>query len=294
MPEPLVQTKAMKTAESSVFPFEKWLPQLSALSKKYQAASPFPHIVLEDFLNHDSLDKALSDFPDVRSGDWIHYLHINEKKYGKTNAKQFSPAIRRVVDELNSPEFVALLTKLTGIHGLFADPSLEGGGLHQSVKGGYLNIHADFTVHPHHRNWRRRVNVLVYLNKDWPESYGGQLELWDRQMKACEHKVTPLFNRSVIFNTDADSFHGHPDPLQCPEGVSRKSIALYYFTEEKTPPKIQSTEYRARPSDGFKAMWIYLDKMALRFYDRIKRALGLDDSFASNVLNSIYRFFGRK
>ncbi len=281
----------MKTIDSSVFPYLKWDAELASLSRSYQSAGPYPHIVLENFLAAEALHKALQEFPDVRSGDWIHYLHVNEKKYGKNNPKQFGPAVRQVIDELNSPAFVAFLGKLTGIQGLFADPALEGGGLHQSVRGGYLNIHADFTVHPHHRHWRRRVNVLVYLNEAWEDSYGGHLELWDRQMKTCRHKVLPVFNRAVIFNTDADAFHGHPEPLKCPENASRKSIALYYFTEEKTAPKIQSTEYRARPGDGLKALWIYLDKMLLRVYDQVKRTFKLDDQFASNLLQRISNFF---
>lgn len=281
----------MKT-ETPVFPYSKWEAELPVLSRDYQAAGPYPHTVLDHFLSDDALRGALQEFPDVHTGDWIHYLHVNEKKYGRTDAKQFSPAIRKIIDELNSREFVAFLSKLTGIPGLFADPSLEGGGLHQSVRGGYLNIHADFTVHPHHRHWQRRVNVLVYLNENWEDSFGGHLELWDRQMKACCKKVLPIFNRCVIFNTDADAFHGHPEPLTCPETASRKSIALYYFTEEKKPV-IQSTEYRARPKDGLKALLIYLDKMVLRGYDAVKRALNLDDRFASNLLKRIAKLFGK-
>ena len=85
---------------------------------------------------------------------------------------------------------------------------LEGGGIHQSTRGGFLNIHADFTVHPHQKNWQRRVNVLVYLNNDWHEEWGGKLELWDRKMKACEESVLPVYNRCVIFNTDAEIYGG--------------------------------------------------------------------------------------
>ena len=287
----------MKTADPSVFPYAKWGQELTSLSLQYRSAEPFPHIVLEDFLTEESLKKALQEFPDVNSGDWIHYLHINEKKYGKNNPKQFGPAVRQVIDELNSPAFVSFLTRLTGIEGLFADPSLEGGGLHQSPRGGFLNIHADFNVHPHHRNWRRRMNALIYLNKDWQDSYGGHLELWDQAMKKCVEKVSPVLNRCVIFNTNEDAYHGHPLPLTCPENKTRKSIALYYFSKEKNAPKVRSTEYRARPGDGIKGVGIYLDKMLVRTYDAVKRRLDLSDDFASNSLKTIdrlKRFFGGK
>ena len=276
-----------------IFPYARCLSDLQNLQLDYQSASPFPHIVLDQFLNQDVLEKAVSEFPSVDSGKWVHYAHVNEKKYGKTDSSQFGPTLKRIVDELNSPQFVSFLSELTGIQGLFADPSLEGGGLHQSKRGGYLNIHADFTVHPHHRTWRRRVNVLVYLNHNWQEAYGGHLELWDKKMKACEKKVLPVFNRSVIFNTDFDSFHGHPEPLTCPESFTRKSLAFYYFTEEKEKPLIRSTEYRARPKDGIKGVWVYLDKMVLRIYDRIKRTLKLNDDFASSVLSKLSRLFHR-
>ncbi|MBI3313346.1 MAG: 2OG-Fe(II) oxygenase [Candidatus Omnitrophica bacterium] len=272
-----------------IFPYERWLPQLETLKARYQKAEPFAHIMLENLLDPQIAANVLSEFPAPKSGTWIHYMHVNEKKLGMTTLSNFGPAVQAVVQELNSPRFVQFLSDLTGIQGLFPDDSLEGGGLHQSPRGGFLNIHADFTVHPHHRTWRRRVNLLLYLNQNWPDSYGGHLELWDKKMRHCVHHIAPLFNRSVIFNTDADSFHGHPEPLACPPGVTRKSIALYYFTEESTPPRIRSTEYRARPGDGLKAVTIYLDKMILRFYDRFKRFFGINDDFASKTLKGIAR-----
>jgi 2OG-Fe(II) oxygenase superfamily len=129
----------------------------------------------------------------------------------------------------------------------------------------------------------------VYLNRDWQESYGGQLELWDRQIKRCVQRIAPVFNRAVIFRTDPDSFHGHPDPMICPTSFTRKSLALYYFTDEPQPFMVRSTEYRARPGDGARAVWIYLDKMALRGYDKVKRRFGLSDRFASDLLKRLGR-----
>ena len=216
-----------------VFDHARYKAQVPALEAAYAGGKEFPHIVLDDFLDGNILAEALASFPPIRDDAWIHYIHYNEKKGGLNKREYIPEVLRHVIDELNSPLFVNWLTQVTGIEGLMADPGMEGGGLHQIERGGYLNIHADFTAHPHHRMWRRRVNVLVYLNPDWKEEYGGQLELWTKDVDRCFEKVLPLFNRCVIFNTDSDSFHGHPDPLTCPPDRTRKSIALYYFTEEK-------------------------------------------------------------
>lgn len=129
--------------------------------------------------------------------------------------------------------------------------------------------------------------MLVYLNKNWQESYGGSLELWDRKMKNCVKKVAPVFNRAVIFNTDDDSYHGYPNLITCPENITRKSIALYYFTEEAAH-KVHSTNYKPIPTDSLlKRCMIFLDKMALGSYDMFKRIFKFDDRFVSNVLKTI-------
>ncbi len=273
----------------AIFPYSRWQSEMPFLLKRYRSAEPFPHIVLDNFLNPETAEKAAAEFPPIGSEEWIHYVHLNERKFGNTNLRSFTPTLRVIVEELNSPRFIGFLSELSGIEGLFADKSLEGGGLHQSPRGGFLNIHADFNVHPHHRDWRRRMNTLIYLNKDWKNSYGGHLEIWDKGMKKCVHKVSPILNRCVIFNTNEDAYHGHPEPMTCPEDVTRKSIALYYFSKEERAPKVQSTEYKARPGDGIKAVGIYLDKMLVRGYDAVKRRLNLSDDFASNSLKAIDR-----
>ena len=272
-----------------VMSYAKWQAQLPELKLRYQAGRPFPHIVLDDFLEPKIVSEAAHEVPAPDSEAWSHYVHINERKLGSTNRKEFPEHVGLIVDALNAPRFLAFLSDLTGIPGLQADESLEGGGMHQIRRGGFLNVHADFTVHPKRRNWRRRVNVLLYLNEDWLESYGGNLELWEKDMSKCAHSIQPLINRAVIFNTDEDAYHGHPDKLTCPENRTRKSIALYYFTESQGAVHERSTEYKARPSDGLKSAAIFADKMALRFYDFAKRRLGLDDRTTARILKLISR-----
>lgn len=274
-----------------VYSYSRWNSQLPDLRKHYQTAEPFPHIALDNFLETPVLERALQEFPKADSQDWISYRHINSNKLGKTDRKTFPPTVGAVIDELNSPQFVQFISELSGIEGLFPDEDLEGGGMHQSTKGGFLNVHADFTAHTHHPDWQRRVNIIVYLNKDWDDAYGGQLELWDKQMTKVMHRVSPIFNRVVIFNCDFDSFHGHPIPMTCPENMSRKSLALYYYTKQDRPVLAKSTEYRARPSDStLRKVFIYLDKMALRAYDKARRTFGISDKTVSKFL----RFFSKK
>jgi len=236
------------------------------------------------------LNDCIAEFNKLNETDgWINYKHYNENKRGLNKLDLLPATIKSTINELNSPEFLEFLSKLTGIKDLQKDDGLEGGGIHQSTRGGYLNIHADFTVHPHHRNWQRRVNVLVYLNKEWEEAWGGKLELWDKQMKACEAAVLPVFNRCVIFNTDADSYHGHPEPMTCPEGVFRRSIALYYYTVEANPFR-RATYYQARPGEGSKKILVRLDNAMVSLYTAIKGRLGANDKVVSNML----KFFSKK
>lgn len=278
------------TTQSAIINTEKWAVLAKTHAAAYQAADPYPHAQFDNFLEDWAATEAMHAFPAVGGEGWIHYLHVNEKKHGLNKMDRIPVFLQEVITALNSPEFVHYLSQLTGIPNLLPDPSLEGGGLHQSQRGGFLNIHADFTVHPHKRNWRRRVNVLVYLNEGWLPEYGGELELWSRDMKRCVQKISPVFNRCAIFNTDEDSYHGLPEPIRCPEGMSRKSIALYYFTEEDATPRKKATNYRARPGDGIRAVFIYLDKQLVNVYNTIKGWLGINDDFVSKVL----KIFNRK
>ncbi len=275
------QTRAATHLEPLV-PYASLYERLDDLRAQFAAADPFPYVVIDDFLAPNLVEEMLAEFPPVSSGGWIHYVHFNERKFGNTKRDGFGPTIGAVVDELNSARFLRFLSDMSGIEDILPDKTLEGGGLHQSERGGFLNVHADFTTHPHRHDWRRRLNLLLYLNRDWDDTYGGHLELWDTGMRTCRRRIAPILNRCVVFQTDPTSFHGHPDPMTCPPGITRKSLALYYFTQEATLAR--STDYRARPGEGVRGLGIYLDNVVLRAYDRAKRALGIDDTFASTLL----------
>jgi Rps23 Pro-64 3,4-dihydroxylase Tpa1-like proline 4-hydroxylase len=273
----------------SLFPYWKWSSKTTALAQEYRQNMPVPHIFLHDFLDTETAFAMANEFPGPRTDAWTQYKHQNENKLGLNKRLLFPPNLGRATDELNSPAFLEWISELTGIPNLVADPSLEGGGLHQSGKDGFLNVHTDFSMHHYHKNWRRRVNLIVYLNEEWNEQWGGAIELWDRQMKHCVARYPPRLNQALIFNTDENSFHGFPEALTCPESVTRKSLALYYYTVEKDGRfAARSTDYRARPGDGpGKAMLIWLDKKAVDFYSRAKTRFGFSDEFASKLLGRI-------
>ncbi len=283
----------MTDHEESLFPYEKWSRRLPDLASQYRENRPFPHIELADFLDETVARLAAEEFPAPDSESWIQYKHFNENKMGKSRREEFPPLIGRLVDELNSTEFVDWLSRLTGIAHLLPDVDLDGGGLHQSEAGGFLNMHADFTTHHHKTNWRRRCNLILYLNDGWKDEWGGALELWDSEMRECVTAIPPRINHAVVSSTSEDSYHGFPEPIRCPADVTRKSLALYYYTEETDGAyRGRSTNYRARPQDGLKALPIWLDKTAVACYSKIKSMFGLSDDFVSRVLRFFYRSRG--
>ncbi|MBA1338741.1 MAG: Proline 4-hydroxylase (includes Rps23 Pro-64 3,4-dihydroxylase Tpa1), contains SM-20 domain [Pelagibacterales bacterium] len=213
----------------------------------YLKAKPFPNIELNNLFNESFLTKVLNEFPDLKELNKSQaYKGKNEIKLSNKNYNEFPTIIKSFIDFLNSTAFLNFLQKLTSIkEDLKADPYLEGGGLHEIKKGGVLKIHTDFNRHPL-LDLDRRVNVLIYLNKDWKDSYGGHLELWNNDISKCEKKIAPVFNKMAIFSTTDFSNHGHPNILNCPENVSRKSIALYYFSSGRPQNEVQGKHLKNR------------------------------------------------
>jgi 2OG-Fe(II) oxygenase superfamily len=224
-----------------------------SLSAQYCFAEPFPHIVLDNFLPEAMAHAALENFPrEVLKSD-----RVFDMGYAGFHKRQILPEdcdgpARSMFHFFNSQPFIEFLEGLSAIEALIPDPHYIGGGYHEIAAGGKLGIHADFRINTR-LNLSRRMNVIIYLNEGWKEEYGGCLELWERDMSTKRETVMPIFNRCVIFNTDEDSYHGHPDPMPSPDGVFRRSIALYYYTASKAvydevPNK--STVYQSRPGDS--------------------------------------------
>jgi Rps23 Pro-64 3,4-dihydroxylase Tpa1-like proline 4-hydroxylase len=200
----------------------------------YAAASPFPHIAIDDFIRPEVLEAVLQE---IEARATMEMADVGtpmddrfQRKWACNSTRKMGPKTRALIQFMNGQEIIGFLEKLTGIDGLVADPQLAGGGLHELRDTGFLNVHADFNFHDVLK-LDRRINLLLYLNKDWAEEYGGELQLWDEKMEACAARFLPIFNRCVIFNTTDRSFHGNPNPVRLPEGRdARRSIAFYYYT----------------------------------------------------------------
>ena len=267
-------------------PLEERVPELR---ERYAGAAPYPHITLEDVLHPDALQTIYDEFEAIPEVTWTNYLHLNERKFGHTDVHHWGPSLQALREELCSERFVSFVSAVTGIADLHADDVMDGGGLHRSLPGGFLNIHSDFSAHHSKPGWRRRVNLLLYLNPEWQPEWGGALELWSKDMQRCVTRIDPKANRILLFTTDADSLHGHPEPLRFPPGQARRSLALYYFTIEDHVAH-HATNYRARPGDGVSGkVKIWLDKEALAAYDLLKRPLRLSDDAVSRALGALSR-----
>ena len=232
----------------------------------YLSADPFPSIYFENFFRPDTIDGVLEEFPDLRKIADFKFETQNEQKLATKGEYKLGEQAVDFIRFLNSQPFLDFLTALTGIENLLPDPSLAGGGYHEIKPDGFLKIHSDFNKHPVYK-LDRRLNVLVYLNKDWKPEYGGNFELWDKDMTHCVKQIPPHFNTMAIFSTTSRSYHGHPNRLTCPPDRSRKSIAMYYYTNGRPQHEVEefleehSTIFKAREGiDNKQETEAYLDR----------------------------------
>jgi len=250
------------------------------LAADYNAANPFPHVVIDDFLPTAVIDMCIDEFYAHPIAADAVYNRDQERLKREIKPDFMSDSARRLFYSFNSRPFISIIENITGIKGLIPDPYYFGAGFHEIFQTGHLSIHADFNYHKP-MNLERRINVLIYLNRDWKDEYGGQLELWDKNMSKCAVSITPKINRCVIFNTTSESNHGNPNPINHPEEISRKSIALYYYTSTwKDENRIHNTQFRTRPKTEDKFDWQvrlpeiindFAPPVALRAAKRIKK-----------------------
>ncbi len=204
----------------------------------FKGQAPFDHTVIDNFFLPEIAQELEREFPDFDSPVWQIYDNAIEVKKLCNYWNHFPSATYRVFSYLNSHEFTSLLSESLGIENLSSDPGLNGGGWHIHKQGGKLNTHLDYNLHPK-LQLQRKLNLIVYLNSAWQPEWGGQLGLWaqkegSRRPGELVRSVEPKFNRAVLFDTTQDSWHGLPEPLTCPEGQTRKSIAVYYLAPAPT------------------------------------------------------------
>lgn len=217
-------------------------------AEDYATAEPFPHAVFEGLFDPEMLRQSAAEFAPAHEMSLSYAEPGQQVKSAENRWEVFGPATRALVAEMQSGAFLAALEALTGISGLIVDPLLVGAGQHQIREGGTLAVHADFNQHPSY-GMARRLNALLYLNDEWRREWGGELELWDRQVSKAVKRVAPTVNTLVIFTTSATSYHGHPDPLRCPPDRTRKSLAFYYYTLDSSDAEAHSTLWQARSGE---------------------------------------------
>lgn len=189
---------------------------------------PFWHAIVDDFL--EEADEIANEFPEPDDPCWFRYDNPLEIKQTCNNWQRFGPATYRAFQSMCEPGFTMFLSHKAG-DTLYPDYGLHGGGLHQHGRGGKLNVHLDYNLHPK-LHFQRRLNLIVYLTPGWKPEWGGHLGLYS-DPETLVKTVEPKFNRAIIFDTRG-SWHGLPAPLTCPPDVTRNSFAVYYLCEPTT------------------------------------------------------------
>ncbi|WP_040337348.1 2OG-Fe(II) oxygenase [Candidatus Blastococcus massiliensis] len=205
--------------------FNEWIDRGEELAAQFRSAEPFPHLIIDNFLDVETAEKLLAEFPSPEAMPKSRDYVFGDKHELSSVAEQ-GPTSKAFYDALMSDQFKQFISTLTG-KDLFVDPAFHGGGFHQSGDGGFLDTHVDFNMHPLHSNWLRTLNVLFYVNKDWKPEYDGRL-LVKTSPDGDPVAIEPLFNRGLIMVTDDRTYHGFKK-MSLPPGVTRKSIATYAY-----------------------------------------------------------------
>jgi Rps23 Pro-64 3,4-dihydroxylase Tpa1-like proline 4-hydroxylase len=229
---------------------------LEELRNSYMSGKPYPFVKIENFLDTNFAQEISDSYPsfDTALVQGKTFTTANErKKVQITNSKLFPAPVAKLNDAISSPQFLSGLSYITGIPDLLADEQLIGGGMHITGPGGRLDVHVDFN-YMEERKLHRRINLLLYLNPVWHESWGGDIQFWDKNVRRCEASFLPALNRCVIFETSNISYHG-VTPVSAAASVPRQSFATYYYTK-KAPADwdgtAHSTIFKARPQERFR------------------------------------------
>jgi Rps23 Pro-64 3,4-dihydroxylase Tpa1-like proline 4-hydroxylase len=223
---------------------EDWLTEKN---KEFRSAEGFPHIIIDNFLQTDIAEALFENFPD-RENMRKSYKNLNENKTEGSGFDEYHHYFKAVRSELGTEKFRTAFSKLTGIDNLIIPEDHRGSGVHQGFDGSFLDVHVDFSIHPTLQK-HRRLNLLIFLNKNWKEEYGGHCEFWDKDVKNMIGNALPILNRAVIFECNQVSFHGY-STINIPKDESRKSFYSYFYTDIAKGVKYHDTIFKARPNEG--------------------------------------------
>jgi hypothetical protein len=232
---------------ASVLAYDRLECERDAFASRFSEGAPMRHAVIDGLLDPAVARLAAQSFPGP-SAMQTAFTGLAEVKSAEQRIEALNPVFGAIFAELRSPRFLQWLGAVTGIAGLAVDPQLHGGGLHQGSDGSYLDVHADFNVHPE-LGLYRRLNVLIYLNEQWESAWQGNLDLWSADMQECRQSIAPLMNRCVVMETHDRAFHGYTE-LRLPPGVTRRSLAAYYYSPERSDKQTaepHNTLFQSRP-----------------------------------------------
>lgn len=213
--------------------FGAWLTS-DCTPEPFQTAQPFGHLLIDDFLAPEVAQALSTDYFPADGEGWWRYHNPIEVKLAKD--RNLGPLVTALFRELGSECVLAKLRQMTGIADLQADEFLHGAGLHMHPRNGRLMMHLDYEQHPLLPHMERRLNLILYLSQDWDPAWRGATELWNADMTECVVKSEVAFNRALLFQTNAISWHGVPDHIRCPPGTVRKSLAFYYLSPLTSRP----------------------------------------------------------
>ena len=279
-------------------------------SDEFKNAKPFKHVFIDNFLPYDLAIRISKEFPNIDEIEWIQSNPGATKTTGDPNIEklscddeeQFPSHIRNIMLQFNSNTFLKFLQDITGIKHLIPDPSFNQCGLYSTGRGGRLMVHADSNRYPIPHMFHQHINVILYVTKDWNTTWGGDLELWDKEKKNLEKRIYPLFNRLLIFDTGKHSYHGHPQPLKCPKDIRRNNLALYYYVHERqSSPEysgFQEIEWvRTNSHDKFDSNYLFFlikKRIRLLLPNKIKSWIYLrkdSETKKKNKINKINKKF---
>jgi len=252
--------------------FGNWTKNIDILSDQFTNAKPFEHIVIDNFLNDTYADKLFNNFPE-NYDNWYKYENPIEVKYTYDNIEELEESMNKYFYYLSSQPMIDIFRKLTNIEDLTFDEYLHGAGLHCHPRYGRLSIHLDYEKHPV-TNKERRLNIILFLSKNWNSEWNGQNELWNKEASNCVVKTEIKFNRAIVFKTNDISWHGLPKPIICPENEYRKSLAFYYVSPLQSMKTIYRNKAKYVPTDEKNKNDINLNKLC---EIRENRRLTIDD-----------------
>lgn len=229
---------------------------ISNLSNEFRSKQPYRYAEVGILFDYEELSQVASELEEyVKSLPAEKNIYGSYRKFRQSSIDLMPPLTKKLVTYLNCQEFIKILEDITGIDNLHGDPELLGGGIHAIGAGGFLKLHTDFNWHPSLK-MHRRLNLLIYLNEKWEPEWKGAIELWDEKVSNRVFSLEPRLGNALLFETSDISYHGHPDPLEAPVGVYRKSIAMYYYTHSRPDSEVRlgksnMTNYVERPGELF-------------------------------------------